>query len=139
MWAAVIPDQRAEREEDVSGLKLEDTVCIPWERWPDSLVLTVVGIRPDAISSTDVLSKVGDNPSSLHPPDHGVTSTTASHTSSLLLLPSTVGRHPVFILTTLHIFILLRIVIGVVNRLWIRMAVAEIETKPVLFQFLPGV
>lgn len=47
----------AESESDVSATSLEETVRIPLEQWPDSLLVTVAGIRKEALA-VDLLAKV---------------------------------------------------------------------------------
>ena len=44
-------------ESDVSSTTLEETVRIPLEQWPDSLLLTATGVRNEALA-VDLLSKV---------------------------------------------------------------------------------
>lgn len=38
------------RESDVSVTSLEETVRIPLEKWPDSLVVTAAGLRKEALA-----------------------------------------------------------------------------------------
>lgn len=47
----------SESESDVSATSLEETVRIPLERWPDSLLLTAEGIRKEALA-VELLAKV---------------------------------------------------------------------------------
>eukprot|EP00903_Cladosiphon_okamuranus_P022389 g20592.t1 len=48
----------AGRESDVSSTTLEETVRIPLEQWPDSLLLTATGVRKEALA-VDLLAKAG--------------------------------------------------------------------------------
>lgn len=45
-------------ESDVSSTTLEETVRVPLEQWPDSLLVTVTGVRKEALA-VDLLGKVG--------------------------------------------------------------------------------
>lgn len=42
---------KAERDADVSALALEETVRLPVEQWPHSLVVTVTGLRKDVLAA----------------------------------------------------------------------------------------
>lgn len=46
-----------EREHDVSTVSLEETVRIPLGQWPDSLLVTVAGLRKE-ILAVELLPKV---------------------------------------------------------------------------------
>lgn len=50
-------DGNTERELDVSATSLEETVRVPPDDWPDSLLLTVAGIECDKLAA-DLLDKV---------------------------------------------------------------------------------
>lgn len=52
-----VAESMSKSEADVSSTSLEQTVRIPLERWPDSLLLTATGIRKESLA-VDLLAKV---------------------------------------------------------------------------------
>ncbi|CAM9119874.1 unnamed protein product [Ectocarpus sp. 6 AP-2014] len=56
VWSRGGGESTEERESEVSATSFEDTVRIPPEHWPDSLVVTAAGLKTDALAP-DALDK----------------------------------------------------------------------------------
>lgn len=58
MWVHEGARGRSEREDDLTAVLLQDTVRIPREQWPDSLVVALAGLRAEHLASSEFLAKV---------------------------------------------------------------------------------